>query len=757
MVKEFQSKYGLTNRQIALLCGCSLATIQKWRSGSVPVPGITQRLLALLDALFGGGDGLCEFAERFAEADETGGDPSLILSDFSERAVQIVRGREFSRAAEALEEKFQTYFEFLPDMVILVKPDGTIAGVNRKFEEQLGRRREEVTGLSFDGICPADSLKTVRLALERALRGTSAVFTLNLQHRAGYTVGVEASFSPVRQADETLAIGVLRSLRTAAEGRDTTERRLRYDRLLSDLIETISDSSPDDPDAGIKKILGKAGTAAGAGRAFFFQLSEAGRLTGKTVEWCSAGISAGAAELMGRPGLSIPWLTERLRKKHSVAIGSVSKMGAGASAEQQILTALGAQSALFALIAERGSPAGIVGLADLQGDRQWHRDDFEMLHAVSDSIWAMMAGSRRARAPEFSHHEFEAALQQAGLGFWQWDIPSGRAMYNGTWCAMLGYPPEEVEPRIEFWKKRIHPDDFHQAIEQLDRYLRDSSADYRSEFRLRHRDGHWIWVQSRGQITVWDAQKNPVRMTGTHLDITCQKEAELRMQAAKDRTEKSNLVKSEFLSDLSRKLRTPMSSIIGTGQVLKQELQSAVARDMADLILQSSDEMMQLIDGILDIPDLKITDTEDSDGAGRCDSGVSDAPTALIAEDNLANREVLNLMIQRLGWRTEKVANGLEAVEAAARKSFDFIFMDIEMPVMNGLDAVREIRRQEMADGRHPAVICAATAYARPGDREKYLAAGMNEYLPKPIRLDALSGVLEKHWPEEDKRPGSKR
>ena len=757
MIKDFQSKYGLTNRQLALLFGCSLATIQKWRSGSVPVPGITKRLIALLDALFGGNAGLCEFAERFAEADETNGDPSLILSDFSERAVQILRSREFSRATEALEEKFQTYFEFLPDMVILVKPDGTIAGVNRKFEEQLGCRREEVTGLSLDGICPADSLKTIRRALERALRGDSAVFTLNLQHPAGYTVGVEASFSSVRQADETLAIGVLRGLRTAAEGRDTTERRLRYDRLLSDLIETISESTSDDPDAGIKKILGKAGTAAGTGRAFFFQLSDAGRLTGKTVEWCSAGVSSGAAELMSRPGLSIPWLAERLRKKHLVAIGNVSKMGPGALAEQQILTALGAQSALFALIADRGNPAGIVGLADLQGDRQWHRDDFEMLHAVSDSIWAVVAGSRRARVPVFSQHEFEAALQQAGLGFWQWDIPSGRAVYNGAWCAMLGYPPEEVEPRIDFWKKWIHPDDFQQAIEQLDRYLRDSSADYRSEFRIRHRDGHWIWVQSRGQITVWDAHKNPVRMTGTHLDITCQKEAELRMQAAKERTEKSNLAKGEFLSDMSRKLRTPMSSIIGTGQVLKQELPSAALRDMADIILQSSDEMMKLIDGILDIPGLKITSTEDSDGAVLYDSGDANAPTVLIAEDNPANREVLGLMLRLLGYRTEVAGNGLEAVEAAARKSFDFIFMDIEMPVMNGLDAVREIRRKEMADGRRPAVICAATAYARSGDREKYLAAGMNEYLPKPISLDSLAKVIEKHRPKENESPDSKR
>jgi PAS domain S-box-containing protein len=749
VVKDFQSKYGLTNRQLALLCGCSLATIQKWRSGSVPVPGITQRLLTLIDVLFGGSEGLCDFAERFAEVGESVSGEKKILKDFSGLALQVVRDREFSRAADALEQKFQTYFESLPDMLVLVRPDGTIAGVNRKFEEQLVCRREEVTGLSFDGFCSVDSLKTVRLAIERALGGARAVFNLTLQRGDGSAVEVEASFSAVRQADEVLVIGALRSLRAVTEGRDRAERRLRYDRLLSDLIGALSTTSSADPDMGIKKILGKVGDAAGTGRAFFFQLSDDGQSIDQTVEWCAAGASFGGIELMRPTRLSIPWLLGKLREQDLVAVETVSAMEPEASVEQQLLTELGVQSALFVLIADRGNPAGIVGLADMQSGRQWHQDDFEMLHAVSDSIWAVMAGSQLACEPEFSHREFEAALQEAGIGFWQWDIPSGHTTYNGTWCAMLGYSPEEIESRVEFWKKRIHPDDFQQAIEQLDRYLRDSSSDYRSEFRIRHKDGHWIWVQSRGRITAHDTQGSPVRMTGTHLDITRQKDSELRIQAAKERTEQSNLVKSEFLSDLSHNLRTPMSSIIGTGQVLKQELQSAAFRDMADIILNSSADMMKLIDAILDIPGLKGTGASvDSDKTIGHDDRISAGPAVLIAEDNPANREVFNLMLQRLGCRTETASNGLEAVEAADRKSFDFIFMDIEMPVMNGLDAVREIRRKEIAEGRRAAIICAATAYARPGDREKYISAGMDEYLPKPIGMDSLAGILEKHTPK---------
>jgi PAS domain S-box-containing protein len=233
MVKAFQTKYGLTNRQIALLYGCSLATIQKWRSGSVPVPGITQRLFALMDAIFdGNGDGLGDFAERFAGADEINSDPSLIVSDFSDQAVKIIRDREFSRAVAAQEQEYQTYFEFLPDMLILLKSDGTISGVNRKFEEQMGCRRDEVIGTAFSGLFDENFARPVRTALERTLRGTCEVLNLTLQHHAGHPVEVEAAFSSVRRSDDVFVICVLRNVCAAASGRNTTERKLRYDRLL---------------------------------------------------------------------------------------------------------------------------------------------------------------------------------------------------------------------------------------------------------------------------------------------------------------------------------------------------------------------------------------------------------------------------------------------------------------------------------------------------------------------------------------------
>ncbi|AFC31554.1 PAS/PAC sensor hybrid histidine kinase [Paenibacillus mucilaginosus 3016] len=113
----------------------------------------------------------------------------------------------------------------------------------------------------------------------------------------------------------------------------------------------------------------------------------------------------------------------------------------------------------------------------------------------------------------------------------------------------------------------------------------------------------------------------------------------------------------------------------------------------------------------------------------------------LIAEDNDINTLVLKRVIEKLGYSVTVVSNGAEAVDAAKRHAYDLIFMDVQMPLMNGLEATKAIKAMS-AEGSCPYIV-AVTAHAIKGDREKYLAAGMDEYISKPISMDAVSGIIE--------------
>ena len=126
---------------------------------------------------------------------------------------------------------------------------------------------------------------------------------------------------------------------------------------------------------------------------------------------------------------------------------------------------------------------------------------------------------------------------------------------------------------------------------------------------------------------------------------------------------------------------------------------------------------------------------------------------ALVAEDHEINREVVLELLGQAGIRAEVARNGVEAVGMARERSYDIVLMDIQMPEMDGVEATRRIRRLDRPGIAHLPIV-AMTAHAVAGDREQILAAGMNDYLTKPLDPDALRAALA-HWlPPEKHAPG---
>ncbi|MBC7840553.1 MAG: response regulator [Nitrospiraceae bacterium] len=120
----------------------------------------------------------------------------------------------------------------------------------------------------------------------------------------------------------------------------------------------------------------------------------------------------------------------------------------------------------------------------------------------------------------------------------------------------------------------------------------------------------------------------------------------------------------------------------------------------------------------------------------------------LMAEDNSVNQKVAVCMLEKLGYRTDVVANGLEAIEASDRIRYALVLMDCQMPEMDGWKATAMIRTREQEQGTGRLPIIALTANAMTGDREKCLSAGMDDYLAKPVRLEHLRALLVKWIPD---------
>ena len=122
----------------------------------------------------------------------------------------------------------------------------------------------------------------------------------------------------------------------------------------------------------------------------------------------------------------------------------------------------------------------------------------------------------------------------------------------------------------------------------------------------------------------------------------------------------------------------------------------------------------------------------------------------LLAEDNITNQQVALGILKKFGLRADAVADGSEAINALETLSYDLVLMDVQMPVMDGLEATRQIRSPQSSVRNHEVPIIAMTAHALQGDRERCLESGMNDYITKPVSPKALVKILEKWLPKEE-------
>ncbi len=158
------------------------------------------------------------------------------------------------------------------------------------------------------------------------------------------------------------------------------------------------------------------------------------------------------------------------------------------------------------------------------------RQDLQGFMAIQSDVTEEKKTAERIRDSE---RRLAAVIEGTHIGTWEWNVQTGATVFNARWAEIVGYTLEELAPiSIQTWLDLAHPDDLKYSGELLERHFAGELAYYDAECRMRHKDGHWVWVHDRGRVVTWTTDGKPLLMSGTHADISEHKNAEAALRAS---------------------------------------------------------------------------------------------------------------------------------------------------------------------------------------------------------------------------------
>lgn len=161
----------------------------------------------------------------------------------------------------------------------------------------------------------------------------------------------------------------------------------------------------------------------------------------------------------------------------------------------------------------------------------------ELANVIGRAIQVQRETSRRLEAQQAvaaSEQRLQHVLAGADLGYWDWYYQTGCHEVSDRWLEILGLDRSDIANHVSDWAVRIHSEDKGQVEVIVMRSI-EEKCPYRAEFRMRHKDGHWVWIEGSGSVTEWDERGNPVRLCGTHQEITHRKKTEALLLANEKR------------------------------------------------------------------------------------------------------------------------------------------------------------------------------------------------------------------------------
>lgn len=155
------------------------------------------------------------------------------------------------------------------------------------------------------------------------------------------------------------------------------------------------------------------------------------------------------------------------------------------------------------------------------------------IYAAARDITAKIKAKKKLRE---SRERIENIIKGTNVGTWEWNVQTGETVFNERWAEIIGYKLDDLKPiSTETWNNFVHPDDLEKVNIQLNQVFEHKKDYYDIECRMKHKDGHWVWIQDRGKVVSWATDGKPLMMSGTHSEITKRKKIENELKKSEEK------------------------------------------------------------------------------------------------------------------------------------------------------------------------------------------------------------------------------
>ncbi|MBU1376129.1 MAG: response regulator [Alphaproteobacteria bacterium] len=226
-------------------------------------------------------------------------------------------------------------------------------------------------------------------------------------------------------------------------------------------------------------------------------------------------------------------------------------------------------------------------------------------------------------------------------------------------------------------------------------------------------------------------------------DITDLADRTEQLAAARDAAEAAVRAKTAFIGDMSHELRTPLNGVVAAADLLPQEHDATRRAELIETIRTAGADLDHLVRGLLTAASGDHPAIDPAVVGPRDASCAAPQLRALVVDDNATNRRLLGLILEQLGCIATFAEDGVQALAAWATSPVDVVLMDLRMPVMDGLTAIRSIRAMERAETRERTAIIVVSANSQPQDIRDSLAAGADGHIAKPVTTAALVAAFQ--------------